>query len=93
MCYLIHILFHDRREIGARLVVSKEGPLEGSLIQEIHGFGFEFGVLVRHPDQHGDTPALRFKSNLVSQSDMNNSHGVKSARMKRALDLPFSRGG
>lgn len=93
MCYLVHILFHDRREIGARLVVSKEGPLEGSLIQEINGFGFEFSVFVRHPDQHGDTPALRFKSkSCFTICDMNNSHGVQSARMKRALDLPFGAG-
>lgn len=56
--YLLHVHLDDRREVGPRLVVAEEGPLECPLVQEIHRVGFEGIVLVRHTDKYSYTPSL-----------------------------------
>lgn len=56
--YLLHVQLDDVGQVGARLVVTEERPLERLLVEEVHRVGLEHIILGRHADQHRNAPSL-----------------------------------
>jgi hypothetical protein len=66
--YLFHVLFHDARNISARLEVAKEGTLQSPLTQEVQRMSLECIIQFWYSNKYCNTPTLtRRKKILVSE--------------------------